>query len=423
MQVQLPLTPARLEELCYSDLNTTHAERNAVVNSLLQALHQLESSVGMDSPVRNVIEGGGGDWMGQYMVKREYSEGSFHVFGIVVPDLRSSSASRHQKAHHKCTEGVCQNSITSSSSEACDDTSGGGGSIVNSPQAHQPVDTSPAAFSSGSAGAKADDEAGDTGRHPTGSDADLGLLGAASGTGTCGRKQWPISKAAAVMHKAQTLIWPLVPQRIAQLRPVAKLLGRGSHISTSSSSSGGCNRSSNTMHQAAFCPNVETQIVSGKSTDLTQAKPAKEATFSSTSLERATDNQASAMEASIKVDSKPVSRPDLLPDLQTGDAVTSDILIPTEQASSADAELDHLDTPHASEYGFADWKLPVELVSLLDVTADRILKESCGEGWLMQPRIADMTRLEYRVYMLNGAQPVSDFCDVCVQSAGIMLYS
>ena len=42
MQVQLPLTPARLEKLCYSDLNSTEAERNAVVNSLLQALHQLE---------------------------------------------------------------------------------------------------------------------------------------------------------------------------------------------------------------------------------------------------------------------------------------------------------------------------------------------------------------------------------------------
>ena len=417
MQVQLPLTPARLEKLCYSDLNSTEAERNAVVNSLLQALHQLESSVDMDSEVRKVIEGGGGDWMGQYMVKREFSEGSFHVFGIVVPDLRSSHASRDQKAHPNCREGVCQNNITSPSSEACDDASDGGGSMDNSPQAHQPVDSSDAAFSSGSAGAEAEDEAGDAGRHATNSDADLGIVGAASDKVTCVGKEWPISKAVAVMHKAQTLIWPLVPHRIAQLRPVAKLLGRSSHISSSSSGGGGCNRSSDTMHQAPFCPNVDSQIVSGTS-DLSQAKPANEATCFSTVPERVTDNQASAMEASMKVDSKPHSRPDLLPNLQTGDAVTSDILIPTEHSSSAEAKQDHVGMPHGShgsEYAFADWKLPVELVSLLEVTADRILKESCGEGWLIQPRIADMTRLEYRVYMLSGAQAVSELCDVCVQ--------
>ncbi|DBB04295.1 TPA: hypothetical protein ACH3X1_012792 [Trebouxia sp. C0004] len=45
------------------------------------------------------------------------------------------------------------------------------------------------------------------------------------------------------------------------------------------------------------------------------------------------------------------------------------------------------------------------------VTADRLLTESCGEGWLLQPRIADMTRLEYRVYLLGGAQAVSSSSD------------
>ena len=401
IQVQLPLTSTRLEELCYSDLNTTDAERNAVANSLLQALYQLESSVDMDSEVRTVIEGAGGDWMGQYMVKREYSEGSFHVFGLVVPDLRSSPASSNEKADHNCSEGPCQDGVMSSSSGGCDDACDEeGGTVVNSPRAHQPVD---------SCGAEADDGAGGAGQPAPGTDIDLAILGPAKGTGTYISKIWPISKAGAVMHKAQALTWHLIPPMMAQLRPVASLLGMASHIS--SSSSNGCDRNSNTMPQAAFCPNVDSGIVSGESTDLGQATPAKESILSSTASERVTDKQASAVGAPLKVDSKPLSKPDMLPDPQTGDAVISDILIPTEHASSAEAEHGHSDMPrelHGSEYGFAGWKLPVELVSLLEVTADRILKESCGEGWLMQPRVADMTRLEYRVYMLNGAQAVSE---------------
>ena len=100
----------------------------------------------------------------------------------------------------------------------------------------------------------------------------------------------------------------------------------------------------------------------------------------------------------------------ILPEPQTEDGVISDILIPTKDNSSAKADHDHWEGPHGphgSEYKFANSELPAELVALLEVAADRVLKESCGEGWLMQPRIADMTRLEYRVYMLNGAQAVS----------------
>ena len=47
--------------------------------------------------------------------------------------------------------------------------------------------------------------------------------------------------------------------------------------------------------------------------------------------------------------------------------------------------------------------LSAELASLLDETADRLLRESCGEGWLLQPRIANMTRLEHRAYMLTAS--------------------
>ena len=137
---------------------------------------------------------------------------------------------------------------------------------------------------------------------------------------------------------------------------------------------------------------------------------------SSNTSGRVTDNHTPAMASSPKEERKPVSVPDILPDVQTGDAVVSDVLIPMKHDSSAaEAGYDHTNTPRGSRRsdGFANWDLPVELVSLLDVTADKILRESCGEGWLMQSRIADMTRLEYRVYMLNGSQAVSDYLNIC----------
>lgn len=362
IQVHMPLPVARLEELCYSGLEATKSERNAVVHSLLQTLYHLEASVGIGSEVRNVIEGGGGDWMGQYMVKREYSEGSFHVFGIVVPDLRNTHASF---------------------------------------QAQQPEASSDAPSSS-SAEAGAD-------QHAINNDADPRTPGTVDGI--CGRKQQPTSRAIMVMHKAQALIWPLVPERIAHFWPVARLLGMGSHTSSSNS----CNSSGDTTQQTTFCPNEGIQAESGESRDLNKVNPADELLYLSTASESVLYRQAGAVGSSLNAESKAVSVPDVLPDLQTGDAVLSDTLIPTRHDSSAEAVYDHMDGPHVShgyEYDFAGWKISAELVSLLEVTADRILKESCGEGWLLQPRIADMTRLEYRVYMLNGAQAVSGSADV-----------
>ena len=102
--MKLPLRSERLQQLCYSDLNSTESERRAVVNSLLAALQQLEASVAVDSALRRVVEGGGGEWMGQYMIKREFSEGSYHVFGIVMPDLRSSWPTKHQSSHLSMTQ-------------------------------------------------------------------------------------------------------------------------------------------------------------------------------------------------------------------------------------------------------------------------------------------------------------------------------
>lgn len=174
----------------------------------------------------------------------------------------------------------------------------------------------------------------------------------------------------------------------------------------------GCNSSDSgdTTQQAAFCPNVDFQAESGNRKDLNKVKPADELLYSSTAS--AIYNQAGAVGSSLNAETKAVSVLDILPDPQTGVAVVSDILIPTRHDSSAAADYNYMAEPHVShgsEYDFTGWTIPAELVSLLEVTADRILKESCGEGWLLQPRIANMTRLEYRVYMLNGAEAVSGF--------------
>ena len=211
-----------------------------------------------------------------------------------------------------------------------------------------------------------------------------------------------------VIHKAQALIWPLLPQRIAQLQPVARLLGMGSHTSSSSGSSG------DTTQQATFCPNMDIQAEFGERADFNKVKPADELLYSRTAS--VIYSQAGAVGSPLSAESKAISMPDILPAPQTGDAVVSDILIPTRHDSSAEADCDHVaepHIPHGSEYDFTGWTIPAELVSLLEVTADRILKEPCGEGWLLQPRIADMTLLEYRVYMLNGAQAVSGFLSRC----------
>ena len=64
-------------------------------------------------------------------------------------------------------------------------------------------------------------------------------------------------------------------------------------------------------------------------------------------------------------------------------------------------------SPKNGSWVYGGLQLSAELNSLLAETADRLLHHSCGEGWLVQPRIANMSGLEYRVYLLGGASAVS----------------
>ena len=63
--------------------------------------------------------------------------------------------------------------------------------------------------------------------------------------------------------------------------------------------------------------------------------------------------------------------------------------------------------PKNGSWAYPGLQLPAELKNLLAETADKLLHHSCGEGWLVQPRIANMSHLEYRVYLLGGASAVS----------------
>ena len=56
---------------------------------------------------------------------------------------------------------------------------------------------------------------------------------------------------------------------------------------------------------------------------------------------------------------------------------------------------------------YAGLQISAEVNSMLTKAADRVLQHSCGEGWLVQPHIANMSGLEYRVYLLGGASAVS----------------
>lgn len=95
-QVVPPVSTQRLQQLCYSHTRVpTEAELTDTAYAILDALHELETTVPQGDRIRGVVERSGASfyaspglqWMGEYMIKREFSEGSHHVFGISLPKL------------------------------------------------------------------------------------------------------------------------------------------------------------------------------------------------------------------------------------------------------------------------------------------------------------------------------------------------
>jgi len=332
LQVKLPLPSERLQQLCYSDLNSTESERRAVVDSLLASLQQLEASVAVDSALRRVVEGGGGDWMGQYMIKREFSEGSYHVFGIVMPDLRSSWPTKHQSSHLSMTQLAEHDSGSSHPAKK------------------------PATTLSNNHDEKVYHNPNGIYKH--------------------------LNAAVRVFHKGQGLVRPLIPDFLAQLRPVAKLLGTDTDSTVKSSIS-----SQSCANPASFADTQNSSKLLMPADDHTTASsttPEQAATQTATAGTTASE---AASEAASETDSETDSEADSsfvtsieskLPDPSSGNGVPTKILLP---------EQGHLSHPQESAppgFSLADphhdvhhmglpsrQQLPAELANLLDLTADR----------------------------------------------------
>ncbi len=228
---------------------------------------ELERLVAPEHPVRSMVEGGTSAWMGQYIIKREFSEGSQHVFGITLPDLSSARPAAH------ADPGQHISSDLDGEAHVCLS------DIADSLQA---------------------------------------------------------SSGASILASVK-----------AAMSRVARFLGM--------STAPGQKLLSSQQHTAAELP-----------------------------LE--------------------VQPPDISPDApicRTPDAAATE----TESSSAV-----HASSVPDGARGSAGMNLTPELDSKLDETADRLLQTSCGEGWLVQPRIANMSGLEYRVYMLGGASAVSLSC-------------
>ena len=229
-----------------------------------------------------MVDATGTDWMGRYIIKREYSEGSHHVFGLTLPQLAPISASP-------------------------DD--------LQLPQGHNAAYAGPSA--------------------PVGSYADSPH----ADTPDCSSNQ---------AHTSQRLGSVLSHVKAA----ASKMLHLSSFLFHSAPSSISAKPGSQVE--------AELQPLGGQSSDL-----------------------------------GPTIHTCINPDLAAHDA--ADVVT----HSGGDGVAKNGSWVHAG------LQLPAELNSLLAETADRLLLHSCGEGWLVQPRVANMTGLEYRVYLLGGASAVS----------------
>ena len=308
-----------------------------MVNSLLSSLQQLDASVAVESALRNVVEGGGGDWMGQYMIKREFSEGSYHVFGIVIPDLRSSWPTKHQSSQVSTTQ-----------------------LAEHDPGATHPAEKPSSTFSH-------DEEVY---HNPNSIHKHL-------------------YSAVRAFHKGQGLVRPLIPEFLAQLRPIAKLLGTNTHSTVKSSIS-----SQSCPNTASFAEaqNSSNKVTATDHSTAGSSTPEQAATQTATAGTTASEADGKAdgeadNEADIAADSAADTAADsslvtsvdsTLPDLSSGNGLPTQTLL-TEQGhlkhsqESTPSGFSPADPQHDAHHMdlLSQQQLPAELANLLDVIADR----------------------------------------------------
>ena len=272
----------RASELCYQ-VETTASERQAGKAALINAVMNLEHGLAPDHPIRGMVEGNSASWMGSYIIKREYSEGSHHVFGIKLPQLTPVNA------------------------------------FTADPPAHCSSNAAHAALST---------DVGSTGHQQR--------AGNASGY-------------AAGQH---------FQQLTATFKHILAAAGRLFRLLIS------------TLHTDAH------DLSAGSAAD-------------------------------TKVIAEPQPFPaqsaDLGPELQA--CLNPDFA--AQETMTVGYNVSSVNAAEQSSVTYAGFQMPPQLDALLDETADKLLQQSCGEGWLVQPRIANMSGLEYRVYMLGGASAVS----------------
>ena len=288
----------RVQELCYL-AETTAPEREAVKTKLLHAVFELEHAVPAEHPVRGMVEGGSSDWMGNYIIKREFSECSHHIFGVTLPDLQDANHAADQAEQHLQVE------LGSAAANVCISHDIGG--IPTESLDSSAVPYSNSSLASGSA---SHSESGPT--------------------------------------SASTTSW--------------------------------------TMYQQL--PGLLKWLLNGKA---------------------AVGNAASDHEMSAALQPLVASSTDVSPDSPTCANLDSIFADPDPLAAEAVTGLSNVDSMTVPIKHIAGLVITPELDSALDEVADKLLHGSCGEGWLLQPRIANMSGLEYRVYMLGGASAVCTF--------------
>lgn len=272
MQLKLHHSAERERELCYR-AESTADERAAVKQKLLQAVLELEHALLPEHPVRNMVEGSNSNWMGKYIIKREFSEGSHHILGLILPDLGSKRPA--------------------------------------------------AAEGRGQAGSNTFDKGG------------------AAHVGSSSPAEQSDSMAAvSVFSRFQAAASRLVH---FFLKSVLRSSTAGVYVKP------GCQSTT-----AAAVQSLEVVSLDDRPEAPTCSNPAA----------TAADPKESE--------------------------VSSDVCDSGSQGG-----------------GWELGDLTPQVDSILDEITERILHTSCGEGWLVQPRIANMTGLEYRVYMLGGASAVS----------------
>lgn len=271
VNLRLSHEPQRKKELCSQATETTSGERGAAKAALLDAVFALEKALAPEHPIRQMVDAGSSNWMGRYIIKREYSEGAHHIHALTLPELSPSSTSANATQMHYGTRAA---------------------------------DTAPSALAD----------------------------------------QWNASSPESSSNQSYTL--GDLPRQLSALVTESKaaILHPGLSITAAASRE----------VDAALQP------LGAQSCDI-----------------------------------DPGSHTCHNPNLAAHD--TADVLNHSSGVGAAEN----------GRWAYTGMQLPAQLDSLLEETADKLLRHSCGEGWLVQPRIANMSGLEYRVYLLGGASAVS----------------